>query len=72
MVLLGKWRSHPLRWDPSNKLLWGLEQPGCSPGVSSSPATVHKGSGGVVVVPYLQVDACLAFGLASWRQRLSD
>lgn len=33
-----------MSWDPLNEAQRGLEQPGCSPGVSSSPVTLHKES----------------------------
>lgn len=58
------------RWDPFNKAVWGWEQPGCSPGVSPSPAAVYKGSTVLVAVSELQVDTCVDFQLPSWKQRL--
>ena len=41
-------------------------------GVSSSPAAERRGSGVPVVLPSLEVDACLAFQLASRRPRRWD
>lgn len=48
--LWAQWRLSHGALGSLNEPLWGLEQPGCSPGVSSSPVVLHKWCSMLMVV----------------------